>query len=474
MAAPTLVWLRRDLRLHDHPALAAALADGGPVLPVFVWSPEDETPWSPGAASRWWLHGSLAALGADLRAQDSRLTIRRGPALETLLALARETGARTVRWSRRLEPALAARDALVKRELRAAGLRADSHNASLLFEPWTVSTAKGDPYTVFTPYWKRCLLAPEPPPPLAAPAALPAPPAWPASSPLAALGLEPRPDWAGGLREAWTPGEAGALARFEAFADDAVDAYGTERDLPARPGVSQLSPHLHFGEISPRLLWERLRARPGAATWLRQLGWREFAHHLLHHRPETPLEPLRAEFAVFPWATDPAGLEAWRRGRTGYPWIDAAMRQLWRTGWMHNRPRMAVASFLVKDLLLPWQEGARWFWDTLVDADLANNTLGWQWTAGCGADAAPFFRVYNPVLQGERFDAGGEWTRRWLPELSGLPAKWIQRPWEAPAAVLAQAGVRLGRDYPRPIVDHRLARERALAALARLKDAGRN
>jgi deoxyribodipyrimidine photo-lyase len=281
------------------------------------------------------------------------------------------------------------------------------------------------------------------------------------------------------LRKAWAPGATNAAKELDRFLDDRLQDYSTERDRPDHPGTSRLSPHLHFGEISPRQIWHAVgqaaRNRKSrkldkvADPFLRQLVWREFAHHLLYHYPHIATEPLREEFGAFPWKEDAAGLHAWTRGETGYSYIDAGMRQLWTTGWMHNRVRMAVASFLVKDLLLSWQDGARWFWDTLVDADLANNTLGWQWTAGCGADAAPFFRIFNPVGQGERFDPEGAYVRQWVPELARLPAEWIHKPWEAPAGVLEAAGVQLGTTYPRPIVDHAAARKRALEALGTIR-----
>jgi deoxyribodipyrimidine photo-lyase len=304
---------------------------------------------------------------------------------------------------------------------------------------------------------------------------LAAPASWPAS---ASLSLLPKIDWTQGLATEWTPGAGGAHARLERFLRCAFEDYAVERDQPGILGTSRLSPHLHFGEIGPRQVWSAVgHAARGAgrhSSWrdsqfLTELGWREFAYHLLYHFPATPERPLRASFERFPWKSDPTALEAWRRGRTGYPIVDAGMRELWSSGWMHNRVRMIVASFLVKDLLLPWTEGARWFWDTLVDADLANNTLGWQWVAGCGADAAPFFRIFNPVSQGERFDPAGDYVRRWVPELAALPHAWIHRPWAAPADVLHSAGVALGESYPRPLVDHDAARKDALAALARVK-----
>jgi deoxyribodipyrimidine photo-lyase len=473
----TIVWLRSDLRLHDNPALEAAAARGGPVLPVFVLDDESRGGWPLGAASRWWLHRSLGALAAELEASGSRLLLRRGDPLAALCDLTRETGAGAVYWNRRYEPATRRYDAQVKEELTGLGVEANSFKGALLFEPWEIRTGSGDPYKVFTPFYKACMREGVPARQSAEPPELAPPGSWPESLPLEALALEPEHDWDAGLRATWTPGEPGAreaLERFLAPSDEGVEAYGDRRDRPDLEGTSRLSPYLAFGEISPLAVWEavRLRAdfdpdakRNGAGeAFLRQLIWREFAHHLLFHFPHTADEPLRPEFGAFPWHDDPAALRRWRRGRTGFPIVDAGMRQLWETGWMHNRVRMIVASFLVKDLLIPWQEGARWFWDTLVDADLANNTLGWQWTAGCGADAAPYFRVFNPMLQGKRFDPDGAYVRRYVPELAALPDRFVHEPWSAPEAVLDEAGLRLGSDYPKPMVDHGAARDRALRA----------
>jgi deoxyribodipyrimidine photo-lyase len=475
-AAASIVWFRQDLRLDDNPALLAAVHHGGPVIPVFIWAPHEEGDWPPGGAACWWLHHSLESLDRSLKLCRSRLIVRKGDSLHALRELARETGAAAVFWNRRHEPAAVRRDAEVAPALHADGLTTEIFNSALLFEPGNIRTRQGGPFRVFTPFWKACLAAREPDGPQAPPARLVAPKKWPSSSSLNDLALVPEIDWAGGLRKAWKPGEAGAKKAFDAFLGRGLRRYDEDRNRPDLPGSSRLSPHLHWGEISPRWIWHEVSEMAeqrsdrslaeNALSYRRELGWREFAYHLLCHYPHTPSRPLREEFAKFPWRSDERSLEAWRRGLTGYPIVDAGMRELWTTGWMHNRVRMIVASFLVKDLLIPWQEGAKWFWDTLVDADLANNTLGWQWTAGCGADAAPYFRIFNPISQGEKFDGEGAYIRRYLPELARLPDPYIHRPFEAPASVLATAGVELGTTYPHPIVDHGQARLEALEALS--------
>jgi deoxyribodipyrimidine photo-lyase len=456
---PAIVWFSLDLRLADNPALERARVRNAPILPVFIWAPEEEGPWPPGAASQWWLHQSLQELSASLAKRGSKLIVRRGPTAETLLALAAEVGAKSIFWNRRYEPAAIAREAEVARRLRERGIAAESCPGNLLFEPGTILNSSGKPYQVFTSFWRACQAMPAPRKPTPPSKRLRAPEKWPRSLAISALGLEPKVDWAGGLRQAWQPGEAGAAKQMKAFLRGPVTSYSTERDRPDHSGTSRLSPHLHFGEISARQVWHEARH---AEPYLRQIAWREFSYHLLFHFPQTPREPLRPQFRNFPWRMDAKGLAAWTRGQTGYPLVDAGMRELWHTGWMHNRVRMLAASFLVKHLLIPWQEGAAWFWDTLVDADLANNTMGWQWSAGCGADAAPYFRIFNPVIQGEKFDPDGDYVRRWVPELAHIPNRWIHRPWEAPA-------LKLGKTYPRPIVDHDFARKRALAALAGMK-----
>jgi deoxyribodipyrimidine photo-lyase len=408
----TLVWFRQDLRLSDNPALAAAIERGGPVIPVYIWAPDEEGDWPPGAASKWWLAQSLRAVSSDLEKRGSRLTVRRGPTGETLARLVSETGATAVFWNRRYEPAAVARDTRVKAELRALGAQAESFNGSLLFEPWSVANQAGKPFRIFTPFWKACMSHPLPPLAQDPPKRLTAPAEWPVSLPLADLGLEPGINWADGFREVWTPGEAGAVKHLRRFVAAAAAQYETDRNRPDRIGTSRLSPHLHFGEISPGQVW---RAAAPSQPFLRQLVCREFAYHLLFHCPESPRTPLRQEHEG--WKPDPEKFREWTRGQTGYPFVDAGMRELWRTGWMHNRVRMVAASVLVKNMGLGWREGAAWFWDTLVDADLANNTLGWQWVAGCGADAAPYFRVFNPAIQAAKFDPDGAYLRRWATPL---------------------------------------------------------
>jgi deoxyribodipyrimidine photo-lyase len=478
---PVIVWFRRDLRLTDHPALTAAVASGQPVVPVYVHAPEEEAPWSAGGASRWWLDRSLTALAADLASKGSRLIVRRGPSLDALRRLASECGASRVVWNRAYEPVATARDTAVKTGLREAGIAADSQIGNVLFEPWTVRSGAGTPFRVFTPFWKHCVSRlSEVPPPTPAPGRLPPPAAWPDSLAVADLDLAPRIRWDQGLASMWTPGEQSALSRLDSFLATDAGGYSESRDRPDRPATSRLAPALHFGELSPRQILAATHGpyasasaseRVGIDAFVREVGWREFAIHILYAFPHTPERPLDERFSALAWRSDEDVIETWRRGRTGIPIVDAGLRELWHTGWMHNRVRMVVASWLTKNLGQHWLHGARWFHDTLVDADLAANTLGWQWTAGCGADAAPYYRIFNPLLQAERFDPDRQYIRRWVPELSRLPDAWIHQPFNAPANVLAAAGVVLDRDYPRPLVDLRSSRVRALAAYDAVKAA---
>lgn len=473
MNGTALLWFRRDLRLADNPALAAALARHERVIPVYVHAPAEEGDWAPGAASRWWLHHSLAALDGELRRRGSALVLRRGPTLPALLELAAACGADAVYWNRRYEPAALAQARVVEEGLGAHGIHTQGDNAALLFEPWAIAKKDGGPYRVFTPFWQRAQALGFARPAATAPRHLPPLPPLDPGPPLEALGLLPKLPWSAGLEAAWQPGEAAAHATLDAFLARALARYPQGRDLPGEAGTSRLSPHLCYGEIGPRQvvaavsLWAATSGGPGAfavaEAFIRQLAWREFAHHLLYHFPHTAQRPLDPRFDHFAWAGDyHAALTAWQRGQTGIPIVDAGMRELWRTGWMHNRVRMLAASLLTKNLLIPWQEGSRWFWDTLVDADLANNTLGWQWTAGCGADAAPYFRIFNPAVQGARFDPHGHYVRRWVPELARLPDLWLHNPWQAPTAELERRAVALGRDYPRPLVDLAATRLQAL------------
>lgn len=480
-SSPVIVAFRKDLRLSGNPALAAAIATGRPLIPLFVLDETEEPGF--GDAAKWWLRRSLAALAFRLEARGSRLILRRGESAATVTALAAKSGATAIFWNRRYAPGEAASDQRLKAALTAAGLDVRSFNASLLREPWELHTQSGAPFRVFSPFWRALRVMG---PAAAANARLPArfqAADYPESDSLEDWPLPKDPRWAAEFGELWSPGEAGAQAALETFLRGAANRYSDDRDRPDKDGTSRLSPHLAFGEIAPTAVWSAVTVKAAAREiedtqaekFLSELGWRDFSHHLLFHFPEMRDTPLRREFLHFPWGQDrQQSFDAWKKGLTGYPIVDAGMRQLWRTGWMHNRVRMIVASFLVKDLLVPWQEGEQWFWKTLLDADAASNAANWQWVAGCGADAAPYFRIFNPVTQGEKFDPQGGYVRQFVPELARLPCDFIHKPWTAPETVLERAGIALGHDYPRPIVDHADARKRALEAFAALKERSGN
>jgi deoxyribodipyrimidine photo-lyase len=473
---PTIVWFRDDLRLSDQPALHAAAKAGGAVVCIYVF--DEHGPARPlGGAARWWLAQSLRALQASLRSASAQLVLRKGDAARVIAALAREADAGAVYWNDIAQaPHRAAADR-VKAALERIGVEAQRFAGDLLAAPESIRNKENRGLRVFTPFWRRVQALGDPPSPLPAPKKLVAGPQL-ASDAIESWQLEPtRPDWAGGLRANWTVGEAEAQKRLKTFLENAA-GYASERERPDREGTSKLSPHLRFGEISPRQVWhaarfaaaEHPRLTADIDKFLSELGWREFCRHLLYDVPDLAERGLQPSFDAFPWQRDAKALRAWQRGLTGYPIVDAGMRELWHTGVMHNRVRMVVASFLVKHLLIDWREGEKWFWDTLVDADAGSNPANWQWVAGSGADAAPYFRVFNPILQGEKFDPDGDYVRRWVPELARLPDKYIHQPWEATPLELAAAGIELGNTYPYPIVDHKVGRERALKAYATIRN----
>ena len=476
-SSPIIVWFRQDLRVADHPALTAAAETGQPVIPLYILDDTAPGMWKRGGASRWWLHHSLDALSRDLAALGTRLILRHGQSSAVLAEIAAASGATAIYTSRCYEPWAGQLEAAALAALADEGVELKRYAGNLLFDPDRVRTKTGEVYKVYTPYW-RTVSAMDVRVPLPTPPALATPAKWPKSEKLAAFDLRPtKPDWSKLIAKSWTPGSNGAAQRLSNFLDDRVGAYTSDRNRPDKIGTSRLSPHLHFGEISPATSWHatrsRMQARPGAdqgaETFLKELVWREFSYNLLHHWPDLPETAFRKDFAAFPWEPDAAKLRAWQKGMTGFPIVDAGMRELWATGWMHNRVRMIVGSFLVKDLLISWTAGEAWFWDCLVDADLASNAASWQWIAGSGADAAPYFRVFNPQKQGETFDPDGDYVRKWIPEIKRLPNKLIHAPQLAPPEILRACGVTLGQTYPRPIVDHAAARDKALAAFAKVK-----
>jgi len=462
-------WFRQDLRLSDNPALTAASQHGN-VLPIYILDNENTGEHALGAASKWWLHHSLKSLSASL---DSSLSVYCGNPIDILTDIIARLNIDAVYWNRCYEPWRIRRDKSIKESLKAKGIEVESCNGSLLWEPWKIQKNDGNPYKVFTPFYRKgCLQAEAPRQPLPAPENTQYHHDKEKSLNIDQLKLLPTIPWDKQLEPHWTIGEEGAKTCFERFIDEGLAHYKDGRNLPAKPYVSRISPHLHFGEISPNELWYSVRNIADDKQvdhFCSELAWREFSYSQLYYNPDLPTKNLQTKFDHFPWEHDETALRAWQKGQTGVPMVDAGMRELWLTGYMHNRVRMIVGSFLVKNLRIHWQHGERWFWDTLVDADLANNSASWQWVAGCGADAAPYFRIFNPVTQGHKFDPDGSYVRRFVPEISTLPNKYLFSPWEAPEHVLSEAGVKLGVTYPQPIVDLKISREAALSAFQSLK-----
>jgi deoxyribodipyrimidine photo-lyase len=469
MSKTVIHWFKNDLRLADNPALIHA-AKAGTVIPIFIWDDSGQSGRLPGGASRWWLHHSLTALDVSL---GGKLNIYRGNPAEILPELCRRFGASHVTWNCGYEPERVAQEEMVAEILEREGVEVHVRNGTLLWDPMEALKADGTPYRVFTPFFKKGCLGAAPPRKPTPPPEMEVTRRDNRSLSIDDLNLLPRIPWDEGFHAQWTPGEAGALETLEIFLKNGLDGYKTGRDFPARKNVSRLSPYLHWGEISPNQIWYAVKDTARSVDtdhFHSELGWREFSYHLLFHFPDLPTTNLNRKFDTFPWEDDPQELKAWQQGQTGIPLVDAGMRELWHTGYMHNRVRMVVASFLVKNLLIHWHHGEKWFWDTLVDADPANNCASWQWVAGCGADAAPYFRIFNPVTQGRKFDPDGSYVRAHVPEIANLPDKYLFCPWEAPADTLMDAGIELGKDYPKPIVDLKASREQALAAYAMLKE----
>lgn len=476
--ASVICWFHQDLRIGDNPALDAAIASGHAVIPVYILDDAAAGPWAMGGASRWWLHHSLTDLKRGLQRLGADLIIRQGNAEKIIAELMAETGARCLYTNLRGEPWSKKQLDEIVQQLSGDGISSHISNGGFLIEPGDVLSKSGTRMKVFTPFKRNLLARGGIRPVCPRPSQVPFPSSPPASIAVDDLDLLPKkPDWSSGMAKAWRVGEAAAMARLDDFLNETAAHYHVRRDQPSIIGTSRLSPHLHFGEISPVTIYHAVMEHTdyapseGFEVFLSEVIWREFSYELIDQFPDMPDQPLRPEFRNFPWAEDyQANLEAWQKGQTGYPLIDAGMRELYETGWMHNRVRMITASFLTKHLLVPWQEGAKWFHDTLVDADLASNSAGWQWVAGCGADASPYFRVFNPITQGSKFDAG-TYTRKWCPELRELDDKSLFAPFDAPPTVLLGAGVTLGRNYPHPLITHQAGREQALSAFAKIKSA---
>jgi len=465
----SIIWFRQDLRLRHNPALTAACKAAN-VLPIYILDDENAGKYRMGGASRWWLHHSLNALDSSL---GNALNVYYGDAATVISDLCQRFTVDAVYWNRCYEPNHIAQSKCIKQQLSSQGIKAHSINGSLLNEPWSVLKKDGNPYKVFTPYHREASKIDRPITLLPAPVLPRLLTSDPHSNSLEALSLLPITSWDAGFYECWTPGEAGALSALNTFLYNGINDYKDGRDKPALKAISRLSAHLHFGDISPQQIINALLAiadDQNCEHFKREIRWREFSYYLLFHFPNLPDTNLKAKFDYFPWENNAAWLMKWQQGLTGYPLVDAGMRELWQTGHMHNRVRMVTASFLIKNLLIDWRLGARWFWDCLVDADLASNSASWQWVAGCGTDASPYFRVFNPIIQGEKFDPQGDYTKRYLPELQELPDKYLFRPWEAPPEVLKKANITLGQTYPLPMVDIKQSRQKALESYSITKE----
>ncbi|MBT7110436.1 MAG: deoxyribodipyrimidine photo-lyase [Proteobacteria bacterium] len=473
MKSPVIVWLRQELRLKDHPALEAAGANGRPVILCFIRNTATDRSWLPGAASCWWLHQSLREISQKVQNAGGKIVLRSGNPAEEITKISIESGASAVYWTNAIEPSDRKDELLLRAELEKNAIGSEGFEGNLLFDPSEIKSQSGTPFRVFTPFWKNCLktrvkmrTVQKSSMPVFSQNSL-------KSESLDSWNFFPkRPNWAREFNSVWQPGEDGGQAALSNFVGRATD-YEQDRNYPAKDNTSRLSPYLHFGNISAAQAFsatdQQNLTNEGALSFQRELGWREFCAHLLIHFPQMPEKSFKPEFSEFPWIEDYNALAAWQKGCTGFPIVDAGMRQLWQTGWMHNRVRMVAASVLVKHLLVHWKHGQQWFWDTLVDADLASNSAGWQWVAGCGADAAPYFRVFNPVLQGQKFDPDGNYIKQWVPELMDLPKKYLHTPWLAPAEVLKNANLDIGKNYPAPLIEPDVGRKRALNALAQLK-----
>jgi deoxyribodipyrimidine photo-lyase len=461
-------WFRQDLRLSENRALTAA-AQHQAVLPIYILDDDNAENYGMGAASRWWLHYSLEMLSVSL---GDRLSVYRGNPQTILDDVLTRFDVDAVYWNRCYEPWRIHRDTLIKENLKTRGMEVHTYNGSLLWEPWNIKKDDGTPYKVFTPFYRKgCLNSEEPHVPLLRSENV-SHIEDQYQDGIGALGLLPKIPWDKQLEPHWDIGEEGGRKQLEAFIGAGLASYKDGRNLPAKPYVSRLSPHLHLGEISPNQLWHAVRGIDDdkhIEHFCSELGWREFSYSQLYYNPQLPRKNLQSKFDAYPWVDNADHLRAWQAGETGIPMVDAGMRELWQTGYMHNRVRMIVGSFLVKNLRLHWHHGERWFWDTLVDADLANNSASWQWIAECGADAAPYFRIFNPVTQGQKFDPDGEYVRQYIPEIASLPNKYLFNPWEAPDLTLKEADIELGLTYPNPVVDLKQSRESALIAFQSLK-----